>query len=67
MFVKDSPYNSDPNYDFGSFIKLKNKMLLSQLSLKSFPYTFRDLGVFAFGDYSEPDVVDTLVVVTDDV
>jgi hypothetical protein len=57
VFVKDSIYNSDPNYDFGVFTKLKNKLLLSQLNLKTFMVTFKDLGVFAIGDYATPDEV----------
>ena len=55
--MKDSIYNSDPNYDFGVFTKLKNKLLLSQLNLKTFMVTFKDLGVFAIGDYATPDEV----------
>jgi hypothetical protein len=51
VYIKDSLYNSDPNFDSGAFTKLQNKMLYSQLNMKTFPYTFKELGSFAFGDY----------------
>lgn len=66
MYILQSPYNSDPNYDYGTFTKLQNKMLLSQLNLTAFAVTFKQIGTFAFGDYSDPQTLKTLVLVTSD-
>ena len=51
VYVKDSIYNTDPNYDFGVFTTLENKLLYAQLAISSFMVGFTYEGVFVFGDY----------------
>lgn len=67
VYVKDSKYNTDDNWDYGTFTKLANKMTLAGVNLTSFMKSFNDLGVFAFADYATPTEVQTLVYVTEDV
>ena len=65
VYVKDSIYNTDPNYDNGLFTKLKNKLLLAELDLDTFMVTFNYVGVFVFGDYQSPTTAQTIVKVAE--
>lgn len=67
IYVKDSIYNSDPNYDDGIFEVLKIKLLNADLDIDSFMNTFTEPGVFVFGDYSDPIDLQTIVRVSDTV
>ena len=66
VYVKDSIYNTDPNYDFGVFTTLENKLLYAQLAITSFMVGFTYEGTFVFGDYQTPLVPQTVVKVTSD-
>lgn len=63
VYFKDNKFNTNKNFDDGAFRKLKNKLTLANVYIKSFPFTFQEEGVFAFADNSTPDVLETLVFV----
>lgn len=66
VYVKDSKYNSDPNYDFGVFTLLETKLKNAKLAISQFMVNFVYEGVFAFGDSATPQTLQTLVLVTKD-
>lgn len=40
VYVTDSIYNTDPNYDYGVFTKLQTKLLSAQLAITTFVVSF---------------------------
>ena len=54
VYVKDSLYNTDPNYDYGTFSLLATKLQNAKLMISSFMVSFTYEGVFVFGDFSKP-------------
>jgi hypothetical protein len=40
VYVSESIYNSNPEYDYGLFTKLKTKLLTADLKIKSFMVSF---------------------------
>lgn len=54
MYLKDSGYNTNPNFDDGVFETLKTKIVGSGIDIASFAYTFNTEGVYQFGDYADP-------------
>jgi hypothetical protein len=54
VYIKESPYNSDDNYDYGVFTTLENKLVAAQLDITSFMVGFSYAGVFVFGDVANP-------------
>jgi len=67
VYIKESPYNTDDNYDYGVFTTLENKLVAAQLGITSFMVGFSYSGIFVFGDVANPQVTTTIVLVTEDV
>jgi len=57
VYVKDSQYNSDPNYDFGIFTLLETKLKNAKLAISSFMVSFAYEGTFSFGDSATPNTL----------
>lgn len=55
MYIIESIYNTDPNYDYGAFTRLKTKLTSTGLDITTFSNTFANEGVYVFGDYASPD------------
>ena len=66
VYIKDSKYNTDKNYDYGAFSVLRTKLTNAKLAISSFLVTFPDAGVFTFGDNESPFTPQTLVLATKD-
>ena len=66
VYVKDSIYNTDPDYDYGVFTTLENKLLYAELAISSFMVGFVYEGVFVFGDIQTPLVPQTIIKVVKD-
>lgn len=64
VYIQDSKYNTDKNYDYGAFSVLKTKLTGAKLAISSFLVTFPDKGVFTFGDNETPFTMQTLVFAT---
>jgi hypothetical protein len=54
VYIKNSIYNTNPNFDYGAFVKLQTKLTSSGLNLDTFGFTFIPEGVYVFGDYANP-------------
>lgn len=52
VYIKQSIYNTDPNYDYGAFSKLHTKLTSTGVVISTFTNTFSYEGVFVFGDFS---------------
>ena len=66
VYLKDSSYNTNPNFDDGVFDTLKTKITASGIAIASFAYTFVQEGVYVFGDYADPGRSQTIVIVSPD-
>ena len=66
VYIVESKYNTDPNYDYGAFSQLQTKLNSAKLQISTFPVTFSKEGVFTFGDHETPSAPQTLVYVTSD-
>jgi hypothetical protein len=66
VYIKNSIYNTNPEFDYGAFIKLETRLTSTGLDIDTFGFTFVEEGVFVFGDYSAPDQYQTIVLVTND-
>ena len=64
VYITSSIYNTDPNYDYGAFTKLKTMLVNAGVAMDTFYYSFSEEGVFVFGDYSTPDTLQTIILVT---
>jgi len=53
VYLKDSSFNTNPNFDDGVFDTLKTKITGSGIAIASFAYTFAVEGVYVFGDYAD--------------
>lgn len=51
VYIRDSIYNTNKDFDYGAFVRLETKMTSSGLNIDTFGFTFVDTGVFVFGDY----------------
>jgi hypothetical protein len=65
VYLKDSGYNTNPNFDDGVFETLKTKITGSGLKISAFAFTFKTEGVYQFGDNADPSAT-TLVYVTNE-
>lgn len=63
VYLKDSSYNTNPDFDDGVFDTLKTKITSSGLNITSFAFTFVTEGVYVFGDAADPANSQTIVVV----
>lgn len=55
MYVEESIYNTNPNYDYGLLTKLKTKLITANLDISEFMMTFSDVDqVYVFGDSVDP-------------
>jgi hypothetical protein len=54
-YEKDSLLNSNMNFDYGPFLELENMMDSGNTTIKSFAYTFRSSGRYAFTDSDDSD------------
>jgi hypothetical protein len=66
VYIRNSIYNTNPEFDYGAFIKLETRLTSTGLIIDTFGFTFSNEGVFVFGDYSAPDQYQTIVLVTSD-
>lgn len=66
VYIKNSIYNTNPEFDYGAFVKLETQLTSTGLNLDTFGFTFANEGTFVFGDYSAPDQYQTIVLVTSD-
>lgn len=66
VYMRNSIYNTNPNFDYGAFVQLQTKMENSGLNLDTFGFTFVNTGVFVFGNAATPDRYQTIVKVTTD-
>jgi hypothetical protein len=64
VYLRNSGYNTNPNFDDGPFDTLKTKITGSGLTIASFAFTFSTEGVYMFGDYADPTNAQTLVLVS---
>lgn len=64
VYIIDSLYNTNPDFDSGVFELLENKLLRSNMSISTFMYTFFDEGTYVFGDYENPLTSTTIVKVS---
>jgi hypothetical protein len=54
VYIPESHFNTDDNYDYGLFEKLKSMVLKTDLNLEVFLASFNYPGVFVFGDSRSP-------------
>jgi hypothetical protein len=55
VYVEESIYNTNPNYDYGLLTKLKTKLITANLDISEFMMTFSDVDqVYVFGDSVDP-------------
>lgn len=52
VYQKDSLLNTNPNFDFGEFAALPEKLV--GLTNQNFVYTFNEPGVYVFADSRDP-------------
>jgi hypothetical protein len=68
VYVEESIYNTDPNYDYGLLTKLKTKLITANLEISEFMMTFTDLGqVYVFGDSVDPQTNQMIIKVVESV
>ena len=56
VYVKNSQYNTNMNFDAGLFDILETKLIGSSINITDFSYTFSSSGVYVFGDYQNIEV-----------
>ena len=66
VYIVESKYNTDDNYDYGAFSELGTKLNGAKLAISSFLISFEYEGVFVFGDHAAPNTPTTIVLVTED-
>ena len=64
VYLRNSGYNTNPDFDDGPFDTLKTKITGSGVAIASFAVTFATEGVYMFGDYADPVNAQTLVLVS---
>ena len=64
VYMKDSLYNTNSDFDSGVFDLLENKILRSNMSISTFINSFMQEGVYVFGDYQDRKTSTTIVKVS---
>ena len=64
VYVKNSLYNSNMNFDAGLFDILETSIINSNVNISTFMFTFVTSGVYVFGDYQNIEVFQTIVKVS---
>jgi hypothetical protein len=64
VYILQSFFNTDPNYDYGQFSSLATKLSSANMNINTFMSTFANVGVYVFGDVGTPDIAQTIVLVT---
>lgn len=54
VYLRNSAFNTNPDFDDGVFETLKTKIVGSSIAISSFAFTFGQQGVYVFGDYADP-------------
>lgn len=57
VYVKNSLYNTNMNFDAGLFDVLETKLINSNITISTFMFTFLNSGVYVFGDYQNMEAV----------
>jgi hypothetical protein len=65
IYIKDSKWNTNANFDYGAFVKLETKLTSSALEIDTFGFTFAKAGTYVFANYAAPTQFQTIVLVTD--
>lgn len=54
VYLRNSAFNTNPDFDDGVFETLKTKIVGSGIAIASFAFTFSQPGVYVFGDHADP-------------
>ena len=54
VYIIQSKYNTDDNYDYGQFSILETKLNNAKLAIGTIPAFFPNTGVYVFGDHETP-------------
>lgn len=64
VYIIDSKYNTNKNFDYGPFKQLEVRLNGAKLGIQSFAVNFNTEGVYVFGDHATPSTPQTVVYVT---
>ena len=54
VYLRNSAFNTNADFDDGVFETLKTKIVDSGIAIASFAFTFSQSGVYVFGDFADP-------------
>lgn len=66
VYIRNSIFNSDPNYDYGDLTLLATTLTSTNYEKTEFYQSFSKTGSYVFGDIAAPDQYTTIVKVVDD-
>jgi len=66
VYIQQSKYNTDVNFDYGAFSILETKLNNAKLAIGTIPHFFGKAGVYVFGDHETPYTPQTLVFATEE-
>lgn len=61
VYLKDSLFNSNPDFDYGPFRQLA-EFMDDGVNLKNFVYVFQDAGTYVFGDNADNSLITVVSV-----
>ena len=64
VYIKESKFNTNDDYDYGPFVVLETKLHNAKLAISSFVVNFAYEGTYVFGDFQTPETPQTIVFVT---
>lgn len=64
VYLKDSLYNTNADFDSGVFDLLQTKLVQANMSINTFMYSFAQEGVYVFGDYKNQLASITIIKVS---
>ena len=64
VYILNSKFNTNSNYDYGVFSELETRLSNAKLGITTFMVNFVEEGVFVFGDHSAPTTPMTVVLST---
>jgi hypothetical protein len=64
VYILNSKFNTDSNYDYGVFSDLETRLKNANLGISTFMVNFVRENVYVFGDHSAPATPMTIVLVT---
>jgi hypothetical protein len=63
VYAKDNLLNSNPDFDYGAFSELADKLKLNTTKITTFSFTFKTVGTYIFVSSLDTKSITTLVVV----